>query len=225
MKSVRARTSILTLVCLFLSGGVNLAQEFEVQGEEQEVRPENPQDRPRAPVPPPPDGIESFGRINWGMEANDVARYLPDGSRGKSGGIRVNMYVGGKPSETYFVFKDDALAIISGRFTKRYSRLNDYVHEYNAIKRVLSKSLGDPMFLEEVWADDGLPQDEKEMGRAVATGRLRLGAWWETDKTYVELRCSGGNYQVSRTVRFQSKEHGGRRRKPPVTAEKTGSDS
>ncbi len=218
MKRVRVPT--LVILCAFLLGGVYVAQE-QMKGQEQQPQQQAPPQPKPAPSPSSPDGIEGFGQVGWGMKPDEVASYLPSGTRGDSGGIRVNMNVGGMPSETYFVFKDDALAIISGRFTQRYNRLNDYVNEYNSVKNMMSRTLGAPVLEEEVWADDGLPQDEKELGRAVATGRLRLGAWWETDKSYVELLCRGGNYQVSRTVRFQSVEYGGSGRKPRPMVEKT----
>ena len=209
----RARVPAVIVLCVFLMGGAYLAQE---QMEGQPPPQQQPPQREPAPIPPPPDGVEGFGHVNWGMTPDEVAGLVPDGSRGESGGIRVKMSVAGKPSQTYFVFRENKLAVISGTFTERYNRLNDYVHEYNRIKRILTEYLGAPVYDEEVWEEDGLPQDELEVGRAVATGRLRLATWWETDKSYVELRCRGGNYEVTRTFRFQSREFGGSPRRPPT---------
>jgi hypothetical protein len=194
---------------LALTGGL-LAQET-VEGQQQSR--EQPV-RPQVEAPPPPDGIEGFGAVDWGMSTDEVLRYFPDAEPGEGGGLHISLAIGGKPSEAYFVFRDDKLAIIAGRFTQRYSNLNDYIHEYDEVVTLLERQLLEANLTEEKWADDGLEQDDDEKGRAVATGRLRLRTRWETPKSYVDFTCTGGNYQVHRTIRFQSREFGGPIRKP-----------
>jgi hypothetical protein len=209
--SLRARTLALTTLAtaLALTGGL-LAQETAQQQPQRQEQPE----RPRVEAPPPPDGIEGFGSVNWGMSTEEVARFYPNAERGEGGGLHVSMAIGGKPTEAYFVFREGKLAIIAGRFTKRYSDLDDYVHEYNEVVRLLERDLLEPSVAEEKWADDAMEQNDDQKGRAVATGQLRLRTSWETSKTVVDFTCTGGNYQVHRTIRFQSKQFGGKMRKP-----------
>jgi len=202
--------ALATLVAALAFTGGLYAQETM---QEQQLPQQQPE-RPRPEAPPPPDGVEGFGAIKWGMSPDEVARYFPGAKREEGGHLRVSMAIGGKPTDAFFVFRDNKLAIITGRFNKRYSHLNDYVHEYNAVVRILERELSDPNFTEEKWADDGIEPDDREMGRAVATGRLRLRTRWETSKTYVDFRCTGGNYKVHRAIRFQSKEFGRESRKP-----------
>ena len=160
---------------------------------------------------------EGFGKAKWGMTPDQVLRDYPNHKRGDAGGLKINLVVGGRETEAYFVFRQNALVIITARFTEVYNHLNGNIHEYEDVKRALIKTHGKPIEDNTVWTDD-LPRDAGELGRAVATGRLRMSARWETDKTTISLRCTGTNYQIYRVLRYESRELAGLPLPPDTTA-------
>jgi hypothetical protein len=148
---------------------------------------------------------EGHGETRWGMTKADVLAVVPDAKEVR-GALTADGTVAGKSATTLYLFADDRLTLAGVFFNLKYVNRNNYINDYRELQSLLSKKYGPPRKDETLWSQDLYRKTPQEWGMAIAAGHLVLVSVWETEKTKIELGCTGENFKITLRIRYASKE-------------------
>ena len=90
---------------------------------------------------------------------------------------------------------------------EKHSNKNDYINDYNKLKRLLIKKYGKTKVKKDVyWKNDLYKDDPQHWGTAISIGHLVYHCGWETPKTKIVLMLWGENYKLSTVIEYKSVE-------------------
>ena len=92
------------------------------------------------------------------------------------------------------------------RLAEHYIMEANYLKDYNDFKTILTKKFGAADKDEMKWRKPHLKGDPSQWGVAVSIGDLSCQTVWETPRTRVVLQLTGGNYEVTCTIDYLSKD-------------------
>ncbi|MFK7844001.1 MAG: hypothetical protein AB8G77_01780 [Rhodothermales bacterium] len=137
---------------------------------------------------------QDFREMTWGMTVDEVKEIE---------GMKVldeneNMFVYAvkiADREAILFYKHDNNKVVEGgySFQQHYDDKNDYVNEYEALKKELTAEFGGPTIDEMLWKNDLYREDQDSLGLAVGMGYLIYWADWEAGDTIIELALHGNN--------------------------------
>ncbi len=125
----------------------------------------------------------------------------------KSGGLDVILYMGkaGTLDCAYgYMFAEDKL--VKGRylFTEKHSNNNQYITDYENVKKNLIDKYGNPQTDKVIWKNNLYKDDQDDWGFAVSLGHLVYRSEWTTDETRIVLILSGDNHKILHSVYYVS---------------------
>lgn len=154
------------------------------------------------------DGFRDF---TWGMsqakvKAIEKSKFIPDVSTDKILGYQTS--VAGLGALVTYVFVNDKLYKGKYVFVEEHSNRNDYISDYESIKKILVKKYGEPKESNTIWKNVLYRDDYQDWGMALSIGHLVFYSEWETATTDISLTMHGDNYKISFEAEYLSKNSG-----------------
>jgi len=81
---------------------------------------------------------------------------------------------------------------------------NDYISDYNSIKKIITKKYKEPSEDKSYWKNDLFKDDYQHWGLALATGDLSYYSNWKHADSVIWLSLTGDNYKVSLSAEYSS---------------------
>lgn len=104
-----------------------------------------------------------------------------------------------------YVFADGKLVRTKYRVLETHTNRNDYISDYNSLKKILTEKYAKPKDDKTVWKNDLYRTDRTEWGFAVSLGHLVYYCKWENNESDIILYLHGENYEISLDVEYSSK--------------------
>lgn len=151
--------------------------------------------------------VYTFRKTKWGMTNQEVQKSEEEATFVKNSGdtLIYEGTVAGLYSYIAYNFIKGKLVWTKCLITERHSNKNDYIGDYDRIKKMLTKKYGKPSKDEHYWRDDLYRNDFEHLGFAISLGHLVYYATWQTSETDVYLGLTGDNGQVELAVEYQSR--------------------
>jgi len=147
-----------------------------------------------------------FRSSSWGMTKQEVISHEKlKLIYNKSNHLGYMSKISGLKTSVLYTFSKNHLSSAGYMFREKHSNKNDYINDYEYIKKVLIDKYGQPIVDEKVWRNDLYKNDYQNYGLAVSIGHLRYDTQWETDKTKISLDLLGDNYKISMIVKYKAK--------------------
>ena len=105
-----------------------------------------------------------------------------------------------------YIFVNDQL--FRGKYVvqEKHSNKNDYLLDYEALQKVLTKKYSDPNDSKDIWRNDLYQDDYSHWGFAVGLGHYLRYTTWETPDTEIFLGINGENNQISVAIEYKSRK-------------------
>jgi hypothetical protein len=148
-----------------------------------------------------------FRKVRWGMTIDEVK--ASETNKMEDENVTVIVYrceVAGTDSSLEYYFTKGKLVKAGYIFQEEYRNLNNYISDFEKIKKILIRKYGLPTIYDEQWLDDLYKDKPQEWGFAVSIGHLFYSSFWETEATKIKLLLHGENYKVSHAVVYESKK-------------------
>ena len=149
-----------------------------------------------------------FRNTKWGMTMEEVIK-----SEGKEPTVAKNdktaTYKGtiaGLDNSYSYTFIDNKLTSAAIIFTGLHTNKNDYIDDFNRVKKMLIHKYGKPENDVQKWKNDLFRDHREGWGIAISVGDLEYIALWKMDRTDVFLQLTGENYEILFGILYQSKQ-------------------
>ncbi len=150
-----------------------------------------------------------FRQTRWGMSQEEVKSSEKDSPRDER--PEVIVYLGEyEEMEALigYVFEKGKLVNGGYAFLDRPLDLDNYIRDYENLKKSLVSQYGKPYVDESVWNPGEKPEeDPKKFAEAVCSGRLRYMTVWETDTTLIKLTLERRRDHCQIALQFESLEN------------------
>lgn len=145
-----------------------------------------------------------FRKTYWGMskenvKATETGEIIRDNDILAYEGI-----IGGLKAYIIYIFVDNKLVRSKYVFIEKHSNRNDYIHDYNNLKNILTKKYKQSNEDKVYWKNDLYEDDYENWGLAISIGHLTQFSNWKTDKTEIWLSLTGDNYSIDLAVEYSS---------------------
>jgi len=155
-----------------------------------------------------------FRKAKWAMSKEEVKNtdIITAEGTDKAGNpyLLAEDTVADLPCRVGYYFSKAKLMVGGYVFVSEYVNRNEYIEDYERIKRYLTGIYGSPDDEISVWRDNQAKQeyqdDQEHWGNAISRGQLSYFAKWESERTLMQLFLNGGNGKVNLAVRCKSKE-------------------
>lgn len=165
---------------------------------------------PSSDLTPEPSAIvdPDFRNAKWGMSKEEVIsseQSQPDESS-KDSIIYYEREVAGFDAILGYSFTDNRLSSGLYVINTKHTNDNDYIDDYDNIKKALISKYGTPDADRVNWKNDLFKDDPQDYGLAVAVGDLEYTSVWEKQNGSITLHLSGDNYDITLGLLYMSKE-------------------
>lgn len=148
-----------------------------------------------------------FRKTHWGMSKAQVKKT----EKGKIVRDVETMLVyqgnvGGHDCLIGYMFAEGKLVRSKYLFTETHSNANDYIVDYDRLKKILIKKYGKPIEDTLLWKNDLYKDDYQHWGLAVSLGHLFYFADWKTPNTEITLALNGENLDVTLEIEYISRK-------------------
>lgn len=113
------------------------------------------------------------------------------------------------PVRVSYYFSNNKLVGGGYIFTSSHIRENEYIDDYEQIKRYMTDIYGAPddeiMLWQNTKAQAEFEDDPGHWGDAICLGKLSFITKWESRRTLIELFLKGANKQIKIAIRYISK--------------------
>ncbi|WP_342414975.1 hypothetical protein NST83_16685 [Paenibacillus sp. FSL R10-2782] len=152
-------------------------------------------------------GKISFRNVGWGMSKEQV-KASEDMKVEEEDQESIAYYskILGLESGLMYFFVDDQLVRAGYLVTEKHTNKNDYIENYNDLKKSLTEKYGKPSSDDTLWKGELYKDTPSQWGMAVATGELHYQAAWETEDTEILLDLQGDNFEPQLSLLYDSKE-------------------
>lgn len=104
-----------------------------------------------------------------------------------------------------YYFADNKLVRGAYIFRNEHINNNQYIDDFETVKKSLTEKYGKPQKDEQVWSGGDLfKNDPSVWGTAVAVGNLQYGAVWTLNDTQIALWLSGDNLKIQHVLGYKS---------------------
>ena len=120
--------------------------------------------------------------------------------------LAYNTTISGLNTLVGYLFTEGKLT--TGRYivSESHSNKNDYISDYNSLKKLLEKKYGIPIEDKTYWKDDLYKDKYSDWGFAISLGHLIYYSTWSNDFSDITIMLSGENYKFTLMVEFKSKK-------------------
>ena len=156
------------------------------------------------PEEPLPNG---FRKSTWGMTKEQVK--ATEDSQPKIERENILIYKGKVAeldADIAFIFADRKLVRAKSLFLAQHTNQNDFISDFDTVKKVLKDKYGSPKKEDAFWSDDLYKDEPQRWGFAVSLGHLSYFSIWDDEKTIITLSLRGENYEISHAVEYLSKQ-------------------
>lgn len=87
-----------------------------------------------------------------------------------------------------------------------HTNKNDYIDDYESLKKLITKKYGKPEKDAVIWKNDLFKNNKQDWGTAISIGHLSYAALWETPTTEIGVALGGNNYEIWLSVGYDSKK-------------------
>lgn len=154
-------------------------------------------------------GQFDFRKTKWGMsksqvKASEKAKFLDqsnDAIMYNSKLARMNViimysFISNKLHSGIYVFKE------------RHTNKNDYINDFNKIKKLLIQKYGRPIEDAKIWRNNLYKNSIQYHGMAVSMGHLVYRVQWKTAATEITHGLAGDNFKINHILQYGSKKLG-----------------
>lgn len=147
-----------------------------------------------------------FRQTRWGMSQSEVKSSEKGTPTDERTEVITYVHEFGKMNVlTGYVFESGKL--VSGGYVvlDRNEDLDDYIRDYENLKKSLIGQYGKPYVDESVWNIGEEPEDDPEkFAEAVCSGRLRYVTLWETETTLIKLTLDRRRDRCQIAIQFEN---------------------
>ena len=103
-------------------------------------------------------------------------------------------------------FKDDKLYSTGYASASTHTQGFAYVNDYETFKEALTQKYGKPIKEQTVWSSDLDAQYyADDITHALKYGKLQYEAYWETERSHIEMILGSQNYVIGLVIRYENK--------------------
>ncbi len=106
-----------------------------------------------------------------------------------------------------YFFIDDKLVSTNYVYKIKHINKNDYIRDYEIIKKTLITKYGQPMGERVDWKNDLFRDDPSQWGMAISAGHLIYISRWETDRTEILHSLYGDNFEIKFATVYNGKAY------------------
>lgn len=164
--------------------------------------------QPTSVPTPEPTPEPDFRNVRWGMSINEVKTNESIASVEESvSQLLYHVSVANLDAALVYTFnEDDSLCEAAYLLQESHVNDNEYVDDFNRLKKALIEKYGKPTKDDERWnGGSHLQSDPDNLGLAIATGYYTTRAEWDTPSTTITLIISGDNFDISTALFYASK--------------------
>jgi len=153
-----------------------------------------------------------FRNTRWGMKKDKV---LSTEKNNPIGAVTVKQYftayytgeIASMKADYGYIFLDDVLVRAYYIFSETHLNSNEFINDYNRLKKILTRKYGSPIKSGSYWHKDLYKNNPQHYGMAVSVGHLVFQSDWVTDRTLIRLTLKGDNFNINSGVVYTSKLH------------------
>lgn len=152
-----------------------------------------------------------FRGIEWGASKEAVIEKEGKPVQEQGGAVEVLAYQDTLINLDWFagfVFANNKLVRGAYLLNEKHSNNNLFIQDYEAVKKALTEKYGEPIADNKTFSDDLYRDDPERWGTAIAVGRLKMGATWQTGTEEIVLLLSGDNFEVKLAINYVSNDLG-----------------
>lgn len=149
----------------------------------------------------------NFRNTTWGMSPEEVrASEGKDPVAYSDKDALYEVEVAGLKAAAFYMFFGGEMLVSGYLFGEEYVNLNNYIKDYEYIKKILTHKYGDPKSDDEIWNHDLYFDDTQNYGFAVSINHLAYQAIWELDDVFITQTLDGENYEVVHRIVYMHRD-------------------
>lgn len=149
----------------------------------------------------------TFRNATWGMSKEEVEKVEVEDKISDDGkSLLYSTQVNNLNAALLYRFVDNQLVRTGYVIEENYTNENQYIYDFDDLKKALSEKYGNPISDDVIWHSDLYKDDVDEWGFAVSLGDLEYIAKWDTGETDITLRLFGNNYDINLLIVYVGKE-------------------
>lgn len=150
-----------------------------------------------------------FRKARWGMTKAEVI--ATEETEPQSEGNHCYLFndtVLGRAMCVHYCFVKNQLVLARYELADKELIDRKYIKHYESFQSALKRKYGAPVKETDTWRNGAYFRDDKsQWGTAVSTGKLTRRSTWQTGTTDIELLLTGGNFNISCGITYQSRAH------------------
>ena len=147
-----------------------------------------------------------FRKTNWGMDKKTVKLTEPDDPTSEEDSAMIySRKVAGMDVLIGYIFVLDKLVRAKYMFHQQHENLNQYITDYNNIKKDLEKKYGKATKERTIWSNDLYTKIQSQWGTALGLEYVTFLSFWDTPKTEITLTLKGENSKIDLWLEYKSK--------------------
>jgi hypothetical protein len=151
-------------------------------------------------------GTKDFRNATWGMSKVEVKSTEEDKPSDEIDSAMIySRQILGMNALTGYLFAEDKLVRAKYMFHQQRGSTNDYIDDYNNLKKVLLKKYGKAKSDKTTWIKDVYKNSPADWGYALDHGYVTYLSYWETKNTRITLSLQGENYKINLWLEYKSR--------------------
>ena len=147
-----------------------------------------------------------FRKATWGMPRSEVVLTEADDPTSEDDSALIySRKVAGMSTLIGYLFVEDKLVKAKYMFHQQHSEFNQYITDYNNLKKALEKKYGKAQKERDIWSNDLYTNIPAEWGKAVSLGYLTRLSYWGIKNSEITLLLKGENEKIDLWLEYKSK--------------------
>jgi hypothetical protein len=147
-----------------------------------------------------------FRKATWGMPRSEVVLTEADDPASEDDSALIySRKVAGMNTLIGYLFVEDKLVKAKYMFHQQHSGFDQYITDYDNLKRALEKKYGKPHKERDIWSNDLYTNIPAEWGKAVSLGYLTRLSYWSIKNTEITLTLKGKDEKIDLWLEYKSK--------------------
>lgn len=152
------------------------------------------------------DNKFNFRKTYWGMSKSDVKKSEKGVIVKDDNILAYNANIAGIDSIIAYIFIENKLVRAKYIFVKNYEDKNNYISNFQTLKKIITNKYNTPIDDESYWNNDMYKSNHDDWGTAIALGHHGYYSSWKSNATDIKLTLSGSNYKFHFTAEYTSLE-------------------
>jgi hypothetical protein len=147
-----------------------------------------------------------FRKTTWGMPRSEVVLTEADDPTSEDDSALIySRKVAGMNALMGYLFVEDKLVKAKYMFHQQHSEFNQYITDYNNLKKALEKKYGKAQKERDIWSNDLYTNIPAEWGKAVSLGYLTRLSYWGIKNSEITLLLKGEDEKIDLWLEYKSK--------------------